>query len=456
MSSVDPAFPMAMSNPVRASVTTICVDGRFAAFAPDDDRTLLEWLPQEFGVVSARPSCDGAHCGSCAVLVNGMPTKSCTVLLRTLGDAEVRTLDGYEASAGALAPLVEALAKPSVFQCGYCKPAFVFAAKALLEQNPQPGRREIQAAFNGLLCRCTGYQTIVAAVEEAAGSLCGCAGTAASVPPHPNPDSTHRPQSVADALALAKDRPDSRWLAGGQQLVPLLRNAARPTPALIEIGDIDALRRIEWQFGRLTVGAACTHAEIAASDRVGEALPELARLAGEIGDIYLRSRGTLGGAMVGAYRNGSYPSFLIAVDALIVTAWRRVAASAWFEEHSTRADRAASELIVAVELSASQRVSHFSFRPRPGRPALVGITGARWRDGSLRIGVSGYARAPFLVSDPDTLMSALAAGGQNEELVRTLGVAPLDDIEATGQYRAAILRHLLGRLRNHRQFWADG
>ena len=435
----------------RVTVAQINVDGQPASFALNDDRTLLEWLRQEVGAVSARMSCDSASCGSCAVLVNGVPTKACTVLLRTTVGAKVQTLDGYEAQAAGPAPLLEELSGSSVFQCVYCKPAFVFAAKSLLERDEQPSRQDIQAAFNGLMCRCTGYQMIVEAVERVAKSASPIEDTAALA--HTEPD--HRPRTVVDALELASTLSGARWLAGGQQLIPLLTNQAAPVAALVEIGGIDALLQIDLQDWRLTIGAASTHAEIAASSQIREALPALAQLASEVGDVYLRLRGTLGGSIVGAPQKGSYSSFLIAADALITTAERRVNAESWIKELSVVTSQAHSELIVGIELPLPLRAFHLAFRPRPARPALVGISAVQTRKGILRIGISGYAREPFLAADAQAVLQAIARNVNSEELALTLGVAPLCDVEATAAYRTAILRQLLRRFQDTYKLWTD-
>ncbi|WP_164738580.1 FAD binding domain-containing protein [Aquabacter cavernae] len=427
---------------------TLRVNGRDVALLPDDDRTLLEWLPEAVGPVSARSACDGAHCGSCAVVLDGTPVKSCTVPVASLDGAEMRTLDAYQQEAGALAPLMEALAGPSVFQCGYCRSAFFFAAKALLEETPEPGRDDIQAAFAGLLCRCTGYQAIVSAVEGAARAMAQAAHAPHGAKPVPRV-SAHAPRTVAAACAAAQARPGAYWLAGGQHLVPLLQHSAQAEPSLLEIAGIAELGRIEVVGDRLFVGAGCTHGQIAASEPVRSALPDLAGLAGKVGDIYVRARGTLGGAMVSAWRNGSYPSFLMATDADVLAAGRRTFALDWFAERAENRDRPPAELILGVEIPTHWQVSHQAFRPRPARPALVSVTGARDVAGDLRIAVAGYGARPFLVRDADTLLAAARGSLPDVELAAMLDVLPLDDGEASGAYRLAILRQLLQRLPFH-------
>ncbi len=135
-----------------------------ASFAPY--KTLLEVLREDLGLTGTKHGCELGECGACAVLVDGEPKLSCLVLALECAGKSVDTVEGL---AGAnLHPLQAAFADLGAAQCGYCTPGILMTAKALLDKEPQPSRERIKEAISGNLCRCTGYQQIFEAIEEAA------------------------------------------------------------------------------------------------------------------------------------------------------------------------------------------------------------------------------------------------------------------------------------------------
>jgi len=141
-------------------------------FAPY--KTLLEVLREDLGLCGTKHGCELGECGACAVVLDGEPVLSCLVLAQECDGREVQTVEGL-AIDGQLHPLQEAFAETGAAQCGYCTPAFLVTAKALLARNPDPSRDEIRAALSGALCRCTGYLTIFEAVQSAV-SECAALG----------------------------------------------------------------------------------------------------------------------------------------------------------------------------------------------------------------------------------------------------------------------------------------
>ena len=140
------------------------------SFAPY--KTLLEVLREDLGLTGTKHGCELGECGACAVLVDGEPQLSCLVLGVECAGKHVETVEGL-ANGPALHPLQEAFADLGAAQCGYCTPGILMTAKALLERNPHPDREEIRNAISGNLCRCTGYQQIYEAIEEAARMIRG-------------------------------------------------------------------------------------------------------------------------------------------------------------------------------------------------------------------------------------------------------------------------------------------
>ena len=140
------------------------------AFAPH--KTLLEVLREDLGLTGTKHGCELGECGTCTVLLDGTPVLSCLVLGLGCEGHRARTVEGM-AQAGCLHPLQETFADLGAAQCGYCTPAFLLAAEALLIANPKPTRQEIKEALAGNLCRCTGYIKIYEAVELAAARMRG-------------------------------------------------------------------------------------------------------------------------------------------------------------------------------------------------------------------------------------------------------------------------------------------
>jgi carbon-monoxide dehydrogenase small subunit len=138
-----------------------------------EPRTLLAYLiREEFRLTGTHVGCDTTSCGVCTVLMDGVPVKSCTVLAVQADGAAIMTVEGLERD-GHLHPLQEGFWERHGLQCGFCTPGMLMTTYALLAQNPRPDEGEIRRAISGNLCRCTGYQNIVRAVQYAAAKLAG-------------------------------------------------------------------------------------------------------------------------------------------------------------------------------------------------------------------------------------------------------------------------------------------
>jgi carbon-monoxide dehydrogenase small subunit len=128
---------------------------------------LVHFLRQTLGLTGTHVGCDTTSCGACAVLLDGVPVKSCTVLALQAQGAEVTTVEGL-AAGGQLHPIQEAFHEEHGLQCGYCTPGMMLTSVALLKENPSPTDEDVRWAISGQICRCTGYQNIVKAVQHAA------------------------------------------------------------------------------------------------------------------------------------------------------------------------------------------------------------------------------------------------------------------------------------------------
>jgi aerobic carbon-monoxide dehydrogenase small subunit len=149
---------------------TVNGDAREADVEP---RTLLVYFLREtLGLTGTNVGCDTSTCGSCTVLLDGESVKSCTLLTAQVDGRSVTTIEGL-ASDGELHPLQDAFHRNHGLQCGYCTPGMILAAKSLLDEHPNPTEEQVREGLEGNLCRCTGYQNIVASILDAAGSMSG-------------------------------------------------------------------------------------------------------------------------------------------------------------------------------------------------------------------------------------------------------------------------------------------
>ena len=146
---------------------TLTVNGIVYEVEVEPERSLLAALRNDIGLTGTKEGCDDSECGACMVLLDGRPLNSCSYLALQAGGREVTTVEGL-AEGGELHPLQRAILEEFGVQCGFCTPGMLVSSKALLDSNPSPTDEEIRLALGGNLCRCTGYQKIVKAVQRAA------------------------------------------------------------------------------------------------------------------------------------------------------------------------------------------------------------------------------------------------------------------------------------------------
>lgn len=139
-----------------------------------EPRTLLvHYLREQLGKVGTVVGCDTSNCGACTVDLDGLSVKSCTVLAVQADGGEVTTIEGLEGADGTLDAMQQAFHDNHALQCGFCTPGMIMAARDLLRANPSPSEDEIREGIEGNLCRCTGYQNIVRAVQSVADGSVG-------------------------------------------------------------------------------------------------------------------------------------------------------------------------------------------------------------------------------------------------------------------------------------------
>lgn len=145
----------------------LTVNGRTEQLQVPSQMTLLRLLREKLALTGTKNGCEAGECGACTVLLNGEPVNSCMVLAVECEGADVLTVEGLTEN-GALDALQQAFIEENAIQCGFCTPGMLISAYALLQRNPHPSETEIKEALVGNLCRCTGYQRIIQAIQDAA------------------------------------------------------------------------------------------------------------------------------------------------------------------------------------------------------------------------------------------------------------------------------------------------
>ncbi|GAB4161375.1 MAG: (2Fe-2S)-binding protein [Planctomycetaceae bacterium] len=151
----------------KKRIVTTTINQQSYEFLCEPRQTLLEVLRDVLDLTGTKEGCSNGNCGACTILMNGRPVDSCLVLAVEAEGADIETIEGVAPAEG-LDPLQHAFLEEAALQCGICTPGFIMSAKGLLAENPSPSEEEIRFYLAGNLCRCTGYDKIVRAVQAAA------------------------------------------------------------------------------------------------------------------------------------------------------------------------------------------------------------------------------------------------------------------------------------------------
>jgi carbon-monoxide dehydrogenase small subunit len=145
---------------------SLTVNDKIYEVAVNPNQTLVDLLRYQLELTGTKKGCEVGDCGSCTVIMDGKPVNSCLVLAVQANGRTIMTIEGLETDEG-LHPIQESFVEKGAIQCGFCSPGMILTAKSLLDRNPNPDERDIRMAISGNLCRCTGYQKIVEAIQDA-------------------------------------------------------------------------------------------------------------------------------------------------------------------------------------------------------------------------------------------------------------------------------------------------
>lgn len=253
----------------------------------------------------------------------------------------------------------------------------------------------------------------------------------------------HRPSSLGEATALLASAEEAKLLAGGQTLIPTMKQRLAAPANLIDLGRLSELKGITVSGGSVTIGAGTTHYTVSTSAEVKGSIPALAKLASGIGDPHVRYAGTIGGSVANNDPAADYPAAMLALGATIVTSKREIAADKFFTGLFETALKD-GEIVTAVRFTAPAKCGYAKFPNPASRYAMTGVFVAKGKDG-VRVGVTGAGDEG--VFRPAAIEAALTKKFDASAL-EGVSVATSDmmsDMHASAEYRANLVVVMAGR-----------
>ena len=254
----------------------------------------------------------------------------------------------------------------------------------------------------------------------------------------------HRPATVRQAANLLAKNEDAKVIAGGHTLVPVMKQRLASPPHLVDLSHIEGLDTIEMKGRSLVIGATARHADVAKSAIVGEAIPALAELAGQIGDPAVRHRGTIGGSLANNDPAADYPSAVLALGATIKTNKRSIAADNFFKGLFTTALED-GEIITAVSFPVPAKAGYAKFPHPASRFALTGVFVARTSSGDVRVAATGAFQSGVtrVAAIEQALKSNWSDGALASVTIPSNGL--LSDLHGSSDYRANLIKVMAQR-----------
>ncbi|BDD88209.1 FAD binding domain-containing protein [Desulfofustis limnaeus] len=437
------------------------------------DRRVVDLLREDLGLTGTKEGCGTGECGACTVLVDGRSRLSCLTVAAQIEGRRITTIEGL-ADGETLHPVQQAFVDHGAVQCGFCTPGMVMTAVDLLTDHPEPDRTEITHAISGNLCRCTGYQKIIDAIDRARPSIPGPATrptlAAADKSPVVRPmvraatRSSRQivlPDSCDQLWPLLAASPGARLFCGGTDLFVWLRAGRCQARLLVGLERIDELRGIGSDGDHLRIGAATTHAELLADPTIKEHLPVLHQAVAQLGSPLIRRTGTIGGNLVTASPAGDTLPPLAVLEATVelrsATANRRLSLEE-FLLGPGRTDLREGEIVAAIRIPLPPPGSLHSFE-KVGRRAALACSIASLAglldlddDGTIRtIRLAWGSVAETVLRLPQIEAALIGQPLDDTHITAVLPavrklVRPISDVRAGADYRRLVAANLLRRL----------
>jgi xanthine dehydrogenase small subunit len=444
----------------------------------DPNLTVLNWLREAERRTGTKEGCAEGDCGACTVVLGELAgdriryraVNACILFVPQLDGRQLITVEQLRGPDGALHPVQQAMVECHGSQCGFCTPGFVMSLFGLYHEDRAPSRQRILDVLAGNLCRCTGYRPIVEAArrmyELGAGDQFS-AREPETIAQLQAFRGRHRlafahggkryfaPRRVDDLAALCEHFPSACLLAGGTDVALWVTKQRRDLDALIYVGEVEELRRLEASASHLEIGAAVTYTD--AMDALGARWPDFGELVRRLGSVQIRNSGTIGGNVANGSPIGDSMPALIALGAELVlrkgSARRSMALEDFYLDYRKTALQPGEfvELIRVPLPEAGDQFRCYKLSKRFDQDisALLGAFNLRLAKGrvaDVRIAYGGMAAIPKRARDCEQALrgrpwtEATIAQGR-EALAREF--APISDMRASAAYRLLEAQNLL-------------
>jgi xanthine dehydrogenase small subunit len=446
------------------------LNNKFVEITANPRTRVIDILREDMHLTGTKEGCGAGDCGACTILVDGKSRLACLMLVPQLEGRYITTIEGMTSN-GIMHPLQESFIEYGAVQCGFCTPGMVMAAASLLITNPQPHRTEIQESISGNLCRCTGYQKIVEAVEEAVHKIntreqvkvqnifnprnCPQVGKTAL-------DKPFMPKTIDEIWCILEEQPDIILYAGGTDLLVKLRasHTLHNTP-LICLERIEELKTVYESAGRVFIGACCTHSQLLSNPLIQQRFPVLIKALRSLGSPPIRNMGTIGGNICTASPAGDTLPPLYVLDAKVEirsqNQYRRMPIKDFIVGPGITALKKGEILYgLWLEDNNSYNIHHFE-KVGQRRSLAISIASLTALVKTTETGIVEKTRFAWGSVGPTTVTSeeaeaALIGKPLSEETLKALmpfvekAVSPIDDLRASASYRRVVAGNLLFRL----------
>jgi len=446
------------------------------------DKTLLDYLRLERRLTGSKEGCAEGDCGACTVLVgrlaNGFlkyeTVNACIRFLASLDGCHVVTIEHLKGETGGLHPIQQAMVDFHGSQCGFCTPGFVMSLYALWMENPEPSESQVETAIQGNLCRCTGYQPIVAAAMAAnrygspARDFLEVERTTLTrrltsfaddkrVVTGPQDNQAIIPVDVDDLAAVLDAFPQATIVAGATDVGLWVTKFMRPVGPAVFISHLNELKSVTLSDTALELGAGVTYSD--AQETICEVFPHLKAYWNRIAGWQVRNMGTIGGNIANGSPIGDTPPVLIALGAQIVLRKGRVQRSLPLEDFFIdygKLNLAAGEFVTSIliprpragQLHGAYKISKRRDEDISSVAAGFSVTVADGRITECRLAFGGLAGTPKRAEKAEAALrgqpwSATAFQAAADALAADF--TPLSDWRASADYRLTVARNLLKR-----------
>ena len=253
----------------------------------------------------------------------------------------------------------------------------------------------------------------------------------------------HRPATVIAAVAMLKKAKDGKYMSGGHTLLPTMKQGLAAPTDIIDLTAIKNFGGIKVSKSMVSIKAGTTHQEVAMSKDIKKAIPALAEMAGKIGGVHVRHKGTIGGSIANNDPAADYPSACLGLGATIETNKRKIEADKFFTGMFETALKN-GEIITAVHFPIPKKSAHQKFPNPASRYALTGVFLSQDAKGKVRVGVTGAAASAFRATDIETAL-AKDFSAKSASSVKITAKGLMSDMHATAAYRAHLIGVLAGR-----------